>query len=326
MQALVSEKIDGKIRTQLKNLELPSLSAGEVLIKSEYSSLNYKDALAITGTGPIFKSLPMIGGIDVAGTVEKSNDPKVKVGDFVVVTGCGLGETHNGGYGQYVIENATNVVLRPSHLSSRESMIYGTAGFTAALCLERMIHNGQTPEMGPILVTGASGGVGQFAVRFFTEAGFQVHAVTGKHALASRLEQLGAKKVIFTSQLELGSRPLESICYGGIVDNVGGKTLAGLISHVQLWGNVACVGLAESAELHTTVMPMILRGVTLLGISSNNTPWPLRQKIWTRLGGDLKPENLESFVSQTVQLNDLLSAAQDMLARKTYGRTLVQHT
>jgi NADPH2:quinone reductase len=205
-------------------------------------------------------------------------------------------------------------------------MIYGTAGFTAALCLERMTHNGQTPEMGPILVTGASGGVGQFAVSFFTTAGFEVHAVTGKHALAPRLEQLGAKKVIFTSQLELGQRPLESIRYGGIVDNVGGKTLAGLMSHVQLWGNVACVGLAESAELHTTVMPMILRGVTLLGISSNNTPWALRQKIWDRLGGDLKPEKLESFVSQTVQLKDLLVTAHDMLTRKTHGRILVQHT
>jgi NADPH2:quinone reductase len=204
-------------------------------------------------------------------------------------------------------------------------MIYGTAGFTAALCLERMLHNGQTPEMGPILVTGASGGVGQFAVSFFCHAGFEVHAVTGKHALAARLEKLGAKKVVFTSQLELGQRPLESTRYGGIVDNVGGKTLAGLISQVQLWGNVACVGLAESAELHTTVLPMILRGVTLLGISANNTPWPLRQKIWSRLAGDLKPDNLESFVTQTVQLKDLLVAAQDMLARKTHGRTIVQH-
>lgn len=324
MRCLQTQFENKKISTTVCEVSLRDLQDGEVLICNEYSSLNYKDALGVTGSGQIFKTFPIIGGIDAAGTVAASRSPSFKKGDFVLVTGCGLGETHDGGYAEYVIENASNVVLRPTHLSAREAMIYGTAGFTAALCLERMIQNGQNPEKGPILVTGATGGVGQFAISFFSKAGYEVHALTGKRELAARLTEVGAKKVIFTSQLELGERALESIRYGGAIDNIGGPTLSRLLATTQLWGNVCSVGLADSAELKTTVMPFILRGVSLLGVSSNNTPQNLRLKIWDRLASDLKPDHLETFVTEVIPLDDITAKAEQMLSRQSHGRILTR--
>lgn len=323
MKCLQTQFENKKISTSVREVKLRDLQDGEVLIHNEYSSLNYKDALGVTGRGQIFKTFPIIGGIDAAGTIEDSRDANFKKGDFVLITGCGLGETHNGGYAEFVIENAKNVVLRPTHLSAREAMIYGTAGFTAALCLERMTQNNQTPEMGPLLVTGATGGVGQFAISFFSKAGYEVHALTGKRELANRLTEIGAKKVIFTSQLELGERPLESIRYGGAIDNIGGPTLSRLLATTQLWGNVCSIGLADSAELKTTVMPFILRGVSLLGVSSNNAPQNLRLKIWDRLASDLKPDHLEIFVTEVIQLDDITAKSEQMLARQSHGRILV---
>lgn len=323
MKALLSTEKLNAVFTQVVDHAVPEPKQGQVLIKAEYSSINFKDALAVTGKGKIFKALPLIGGIDVSGTVEASKAPNIKKGDYVLITGCGLGETHDGGYSQYVVDYAQNVITRNKNLSAREAMIYGTAGFTAALCLERLLQNGQTPEMGPILVTGATGGVGQFAITFFSKMGFEVHALTSKRELVSRLKEIGAKEVIFTSQLTLGDRPLETVRYGGAVDSLGGTTLSKILAHVQLWGNVASVGLADTFQLQSTVMPFILRGVSLIGISSNNTPLALRQKIWQRLANDLKPANLESYVNETVGLNDVLNVAQRMLSRQTYGRTLV---
>jgi acrylyl-CoA reductase (NADPH) len=321
--AKINNKESAKIKTTLVNAEPRALKTGEVLIACEYSSINFKDALAVTGKGQIFQSLPLVGGIDMSGTVTESKDPNFKPGDYVLVTGCDLGSNHDGGYSEYVIESAANVVPRSAHLSSREAMIYGTAGFTAALCLERLLQNGQTPEMGPILITGATGGVGQFAIQFFSQSGFEVHALTGKREMGDRLLSLGAKKIIFTSQLDLSDRPLAAIQYGGAVDNIGGATLAKIMAHTQLWGNIACVGLAESEKLNTTVMPLILRGISLIGISSNNTPRALRLKIWDRLATDLKPKNLESFVSSVVGLDEVVATAEKMLARETHGRILV---
>lgn len=323
MRALRTFKQNNNIATEIQSLDIPTPNEGEVLIQAEYSSLNYKDALGITGKGQIFKKLPITGGIDVSGTIKKSNDSKFKVGDPVLVTGCGLGETHDGGYSEIVLESAHNTVRRPGHLSAREAMIYGTAGFTAALCVERMIQNGQTIDMGPILITGASGGVGQFAISFLSKLGFEVHALTSKQELAPHLTKIGAHQVIFTSQLELGTRALETVRFGGAIDNLGGESLALLLAHINLWGNVACVGLAASYELKTTVMPLILRGVSLLGISSNNTPKDLRLKIWQRLATDLKPKNIETFVSEVIGLEDIFSRAEKMLARQTQGRTLI---
>lgn len=324
MKVLRTHEENKKITTRMAELPPRALNSGEVLINVEYSSLNYKDALGVTGQGRIFKTLPLIGGIDAAGTVKESQDERFKKGDFVLITGGGLGETHDGGYSEFVIENANNVILRPTHLSAREAMIYGTAGFTAALCIERLIQNGQKPEMGPLFITGASGGVGQFAIHFFAKLGFEVHAFTGKRELVASLSEIGAHKVIFTSQLELGERPLESIRYGGGVDNLGGKTLSRLLAHTALWGNIACVGLAESAELHTTVMPFILRGVSLIGISSNNAPRNLRLKIWDRLASDLKPPKLENFVSNVIRLDEVVETAEKMLSRQTHGRIIVE--
>ncbi|MCB0350073.1 MAG: YhdH/YhfP family quinone oxidoreductase [Bdellovibrionales bacterium] len=324
MRSLRSTKNEKKVTTSLVDQGIPNLKNDQILIRAEYSSLNYKDALGVTGKGQIFKVLPITGGIDVAGTVEKSNSPRFNKGEKVLITGCGLGETRDGGYSEYVVDHEKNVVKIPAGLSTRDVMIYGTAGFTAALCVERMMQNGQIPEMGPILVTGASGGVGQFAVSFFSQLGFEVHALTSKQKLISHLKKIGANEVILTSQFELGNKPLESVRFGGAVDNLGGDTLSRILAHTQLWGNVACVGLAASHELHTTVMPLILRGVSLLGISSNNTNWDLRIKIWQRLSSDLKPKDLDSFISDTIGLNEIVSTAENMIAQKTYGRTIVK--
>jgi NADPH2:quinone reductase len=202
-------------------------------------------------------------------------------------------------------------------------MILGTAGFTAGLALKRLLQNGQTPSIGPLLVTGASGGVGQFAIELFTRSGFEVWALTGKTHLHDRLKELGAKRVLSFDDVPLSSKPLDRGLLGGIVDNLGGAFLAGILPQVRLWGNIACVGLASGHELNTTVLPFILRGVSLIGVSSNNTPRPLREKIWQSLSGDLKPKNLEKYVSQVVGLEDVLATASDMLARKTHGRVLV---
>ncbi len=323
MKAIYVREKNGLLSASVETVETPNIKDGEVLIKAEYSGLNYKDALGVTGRASIYKKMPIIAGIDVAGEVSASKDPRFQPGDPVVVTGCGLGETHDGGYAEFVVERADLVVKRPKPLSAREAMIYGTAGFTACLAVARMQQNGQTPEMGPIVVTGASGGVGQFAVQFFSQKKYQVWAVSGKPAMRERLLKLGAVKVLAPSDLEPATRPLEKVRFGGVVDNVGGKLLAGLIPQVELWGNVACIGLAEGAELHTTVMPLILRGVSLLGISSNNTTWPLRLKIWQSLAEEFK-SSLDAFVSGEMALEELIPTAHQMLARETTGRYLLK--
>lgn len=325
MKALRTYQNDSKkIITLLEGQERPFLTEGQVLIEARYSSLNYKDALGITGTGLIFKKFPLIGGIDVAGIVVESKDPRFKNGDPVLVTGCGLGETHDGGYSTWVVEDANVVVPLPPKLTLRQAMIYGTAGFTAALCAERMIHNGQTKEMGPILVSGASGGVGQFAVSLLSKLGFEVWALSGKPQLHDHLRTLGARKVLSSSELSLSSKPLDKIQLGGAIDNIGGKFLAGILPQINLWGNVACVGLAESSELNTTVMPMILRGVSLLGISSNNTPLSQRFRIWNLLASDWRLDHLENFVTEEIELERVLSTAEKMLSRNSHGRYIVK--
>ncbi len=320
MKALLTDRQ----RTRLEDIPTPDLEAGEILLRSEYSSLNYKDALGVTGKGAIFKSFPLVGGIDVAGQVVQSRSNRFQEGDRVLITGCGLGETHNGGYAEFVKEHESAVVTIPPGLDSREAMIYGTAGFTACLALERMVQNGQAPEMGPILVTGASGGVGQFALHFFNARGFETIALTGKPELHHHLQNIGAQKVMAPEELDLSQKPLNKARYGGVVDNVGGRFLSALMAQVNLWGNVACIGLADNHELHASVMPFILRGVSLLGTSSNNTPRPLREKIWTSLAGPMKPTNMDVFLSDTIGLEEVENRAHEMLARKTHGRTLVK--
>jgi len=309
---------------KLQQLTLNDLTPGEVVVEVYYSSVNYKDALAATGRGRIMKSFPLNGGIDAAGVVRESTDPRFTPGQKILVNGMGIGENFDGGYSELLRVHADSVVPLPDGLTLRESMILGTAGFTAALALERMEANGQSPEKGPILVTGASGGVGSFAVQLFAQKGYEVHAASGKHEAIKYLKELGASVVIPPEELNLGTRPLEKVRYGGAVDNVGGKLLSQVLAHVQLWGNVASIGMAAGANFETTVMPFILRGVSLLGTSSNNTPMPLRQELWKRLAGPWKPKNLEQILARTVELKDLMPAFDDLMHRRVHGRIIVQ--
>ncbi len=306
-------------------VEVPTdeLTAGEVVIRAEWSGVNFKDALGVTGRAPIYKRFPINAGIDVAGRVESSSDRRIKAGDAVLVNGMGLGETHDGGFAQVVRVSADWVVPMPEGLDAREAMVLGTAGFTAALALHRMEVNGQSPDQGPIAVTGATGGVGSAAIAMLKRRGYRVVAVSGRPEHEAYLRALGADEVSTPEALALGTRPLESTRFGGVIDNVGGPVLAGLIRHVNLWGNVAAVGNAASPAFDATVFPLILRGVSLLGASSGNCPMPLRTSIWQRLGADLRPPSLDRIVSRVVPLAEVVPACATLMNRTALGRVLV---
>jgi acrylyl-CoA reductase (NADPH) len=308
----------------IESLELRPPDEGEVLIRVAYSSINYKDALAGTGKGQILRHFPLTGGIDAAGEVVESSDRRFKPGDPVIVTGYELSVSQDGGYAEYLTCSADWVVPLPTGLSLKESMVLGTAGFTAALALHRMEVNGQRPDMGPILVTGATGGVGSFAVNIFDGEGYQVTAVTGKAEQHAYLEHLGAQDVIGREQVKTGRHALERGSWGGAVDNVGGEMLAGITRTVKPWGNIASIGLAGGHELSTTVMPFILRGVSLLGINSSGCPYAIREEIWQRLATDLKPRQLDEIVTRNVSLEALPETFDEMLAGKILGRVLVE--
>ena len=310
-------------RAGIESLALDDLSPGEVVIKTAFSSVNYKDALAGTGQGKILRNSPLNGGIDVAGHVVVSTDPKFKEGDAVLCTGCGLSETRDGGYGEYARLESAWVVPLPSGLSLRESMILGTAGFTAGLALYRMQQNGQAPALGPIAVTGATGGVGSLAIAVFSRAGYEVHAVSGKLDQADYLRRLGASQVIARDGIGT-SRPMDSTRFGGALDNVGGPMLAGLLAQTAAYGNVASCGLAGSHALATTVMPFIIRGVSLLGIASAGTARPIRDAVWERLSADWKPADLASVCTREIALDGLPEVFGKMLAGGSLGRTIVE--
>jgi NADPH2:quinone reductase len=307
----------------IEELELSPPDKGEVLIRVQYSSINYKDALAGTGKGKIIRHFPLTGGIDGAGEIAQSNDRRFKEGDQVIVTGYELSATADGGYAEYLKVPADWVIPLPDGLTPAQSMALGTAGFTAGLALHRMENNGQRPDMGPIVVTGASGGVGCFAVNIFDGEGFEVHAVTGKMEQHGYLEHLGAQEVLGREKITTPHHALERGEWGGAVDNVGGEMLSSITCRVKPWGNIAAIGLAGGHELNTTVMPFILRGVSLLGINSSGCPYDIRLEIWQRLATDLKPRHLEDIVQQTVALEQLPETFDRMLAGQIYGRTLV---
>ena len=300
------------------------LSPGEVLVRAAYSSVNYKDALAGTGQGKILRQFPLNGGIDVAGHVVASTDPAFREGDAVLCTGGGLSETRDGGYSELVRLEARNTIALPPGLNLRESMVLGTAGFTAALALYRMLQNDQRPESGPIVVTGATGGVGMLGIDIFSRAGFEVHAISGKPEHSDFLAALGASKVIPRRELSWGQRPLEAASWAGALDNVGGETLAGLTRVIQPYGNIASCGMAGGHELATTVMPFIIRGVSLLGIASAGTARHIREAIWQRLGSDWKPANLDRIATREVSLDGLHEVFPTMLAGDSFGRTIVK--
>lgn len=311
-------------RAGIEQMRADELSPGEVLVKVAYSSVNYKDALAGSGKGKILRTFPLNGGIDVAGYVAASTDPAFKEGDQVLCTGCGLSETRDGGYAQYARLESKWTIPLPAGLTLREAMALGTAGFTAALSLFQMVRNGQTPEMGPIVVTGATGGVGSLAIDILTCAGFEAHAITGKVDQFDYLIGLGAKQCIAREGLHWGQRPLETARWAGAIDNVGGDMLAGLSRVIHPYGNIASCGLAASADLATTVMPFIIRGLSLLGIASAGTARPIREQVWERLSGDWKPAHLEKIANREVALADIPTVFDTMLAGKSLGRTVVK--
>lgn len=311
-------------RAGIEPMRVDELSPGEILVKTAYSSVNYKDALAGTGQGKILRQFPLNGGIDVAGYVAESTDPAFKEGDQVLCTGCGLSETRDGGYAEYTRLESKWAIPLPAGLTLRESMAIGTAGFTAALSLLQMVRNGQTPEMGPIVVTGATGGVGSLAIDILTRAGFEAHAITGKVEQFDYLIGLGAKQCIARKELYWGQRPLETARWAGAIDNVGGDMLAGLTRVIRPYGNIASCGLAASAELATTVMPFILRGLSLLGVASAGTARPIREQVWEHLAGDWKPAHLADIANREVDLIDIPTVFATMLAGNSLGRTVVK--
>ncbi len=310
-------------RAGIESIALDDLNPGEVVIKTAYSSVNFKDALAGTGEGKILRKFPLVGGIDVAGHVVASTNAAFKEGDAVLVTGCGLSETRDGGYAQYARLESRWVIALPTGLSLRESMILGTAGFTAALALYRMRDNRQTPELGPLAVTGATGGVGSLAVDIFTRAGFEVHTISGKADQADYLKTLGATQVLGREALA-SSRPMESTRFGGGLDNVGGSMLASLLAQTAPYGNVATAGLVATADLPTTVMPFIIRGVSLLGVASAGTARDIRDDIWRHLADDWKPAHLETICQREITLDGLPEVFAGMLSGQSFGRTLVK--
>ncbi|MDR7098779.1 putative YhdH/YhfP family quinone oxidoreductase [Lysobacter niabensis] len=309
-------------RSGIETISLDDLAPGEVVIKTAYSSVNFKDALAGTGQGKILRRFPLVGGIDVAGHVVASSDSGFKEGDAVLVTGCGLSETRDGGYAEYARLESKWVIPLPAGLSLRESMILGTAGFTAALALYRMKDNRQTPELGPLAVTGATGGVGSLAVDIFSRAGFEVHAVSGKPDHADYLKEIGASEVLGRDALGT-TRSMESARFGGGLDNVGGNMLASLLAQTTPYGNVASAGLAASAELPTSVMPFIIRGVSLVGVASAGTARDIREAVWQHLATDWKPRHLDRICTREITLAQLPGVFATMLTGGSFGRTLV---
>ena len=312
------------IIAKFQEVSIEDLTEGDVVIKVSWSGINYKDALAGTGKGQILRQYPLNGGIDLAGKVVSSEDKRYKEGDLVLVCGCGLSETADGGYAQYARVCADCVVPLPTGMSEREAMGIGTAGFTAALAVMRMEQMGQNPDLGPVVVTGATGGVGSFAIDMLASKGYDITAFTGKTDHYDYLRALGASDFIDRNTLEMSGHPLDKALWGGAVDSVGGDTLAWLCSTVKPFGNIASIGLAGGYKLETTVMPFILRGVSLIGINSIEMPTEMRNRAWERLGDDLKPRHLDKIVTREIEFEALPDVFDEYLTASVMGRTVVK--
>ena len=311
------------IAGRVTEMSLDDLSAGGVVIKTAYSSVNYKDALAATGAGKIMRRFPLVGGIDVAGTVESSADARFTKGQPVLVTGYDLGVNHDGGYAQYARVPAEWVVPIPAGLTPLDAMTIGTAGFTAALSVVEMERNGLKPGAGPVIVTGATGGVGSVAVGILAALGHQVTALTGKDDQHDFLRSLGATDVLSRHTLQMGTKPLEKSQWAGAVDPVGGDTLAWLTRTMNYGGCIASSGLTGGTDLETTVLPFILRGVKLLGIDSVMCPMAPRLEVWKRLATDMKPRHLAA-IAHEVTLVELPAVFPELLKGAARGRTVVK--
>ena len=319
-----SENGKSTITAGFEQLSINDLTEGEVVIKVSYSDINYKDALAATGEARILRHYPLVSGIDLSGVVESSLDERFKAGDKVLVCGAQLSEIYDGGYAEYARMKADSVVPLPAGISLRDAMALGTAGYTAAIAVQRMEDNGQIPERGPIVVTGATGGVGSFAINMLSGLGYEVLAFTGKPEQESYLNKIGASKLLLRNEIDMsGKKPMEKAQWGGAVDSVGGDTLAWLTRTIVPWGNIASIGLAGGIGLETTVMPFILRGVSLLGINSIEMPLYVRDRAWQRLASDLKPSQLSLIAPRTIAFDDLPDAFDDYIEGKVTGRTVV---
>lgn len=321
---VIDQDENRKVVSRLKTLEPEQLDAGEVLIRVSYSSINYKDALAATGAGKIIRRFPCVGGIDLSGMVVESSDARFEAGDKVIATSFDIGVAHHGGYAEYARVPAGWVVPLPAGLDLFEAMALGTAGFTAALGIVRMEDNGLAPSNGPVVVTGATGGVGGLAIDMLARLGYHVVALTGKESESDYLRMLGAAEIKLRSSIEFDKvRPLEASQWAGAVDNVGGQILHWVLATMKQAGTVASIGNAASFNINTTVFPFILRGVSLLGIDSGYMGFPTRQRVWERLATDLKPSHLAE-VTRSIDLDALPTAFGDFIAGKVKGRTVVR--
>ncbi|MCL4129904.1 UNVERIFIED_CONTAM: hypothetical protein GTU68_042458 [Idotea baltica] len=319
----LSETDTKTISGRLETNSIDQIDAGQLVVRVAYSSVNYKDALAATGKGKIIRDFPLIGGIDLAGTVHVSKDDRFKPGDEVIVTGNGIGERFDGGYTEFCRVEGDWTVSLPDGMDLYTSMALGTAGFTAAQAIHRLEHNGLTPDDGEVLVTGATGGVGSFAINMLSQRGYAVAALTGKLDQAGALKRLGATNVISRHDLEMGTKPLERAQYAAAIDNAGGQILSWLTRVIKPRGGIASIGMAGGAELTSTVMPFILRGINLFGIASSSAPMDERKIVWDRLASDLRPRDLHAIVTETIQLDQLQSTFDAMMAGTHVGRTVV---
>jgi putative YhdH/YhfP family quinone oxidoreductase len=315
---------EGKsVRTDLVDMTFDQLDPGEVVVRVEYSTVNYKDALSATGAGRIIRRFPCVGGIDLAGVVESSESPDFRPGDKVIAHAYEIGVSHHGGYAQKARVPAAWLVPLPPGMSTFDAMTHGTAGFTAALAIQRMQHDGLEPSLGPVLVNGATGGVGLVAIEILAKLGYHVVAVTGKAKDEALLREVGAKEVLIRGQFEMTEKPLGPETYAGAVDNLGGEMLSWLTRVMKVGGTIASVGLAQGWEVKTTVMPFILRGVSLLGIDSVNCPMTLRRELWRRLAAEWRCSHLPRHC-RTVSFGDLPSVFDAYIKGQVTGRTVVQ--
>ncbi len=315
---------DGEVVAGFQELSLDDLTEGNVVVRVSHSTINYKDALAATGMGKILRRYPLNGGIDLAGVVVSSEDAEFQPGTEVLVNGCGLGETVDGGYSEFARVDSKSLVPIPEGMTPAQAMQIGTAGYTAALAIHRMEQNGQTPDQGAIVVTGATGGVGSIAIDMLSGRGYEVAAVTGKATEEAYLREIGAGRILLRDQLDLGKRPMEKTLWAGAIDNLGGDFLTWLTRTVGYGGNIASIGLAASPALHTTVLPFILRAVCLLGINSVDTPRDLRRAVWARIGSDLKPRHLDAIGHRMIGFDELPDAFQAYIDGQVTGRVVVE--
>ncbi|MFA1713965.1 acryloyl-CoA reductase [Peribacillus frigoritolerans] len=323
--ALVVNKQDDQFTVNIQQLSLDDLPQGEVLIRVHYSGVNYKDSLAAIPNGNIVSSYPIIPGIDMAGVVVSSEDSRFKEGDEVIATSYGIGVSQSGGYSQFARVPADWIVPLPDGLTMKEAMIIGTAGFTAALSVLRLEENNLTPGQGSVLVTGATGGVGSFAVSILSKLGYTVEASTGKESEHGYLKAIGAATIVSREDVYDGKlRALGKQKWSGAVDPVGGEPLASVLSQIKYGGAVAVSGLTAGTSLPATVFPFILRGVNLLGIDSVNCPMDTRLKVWHRLATDFKLEDLEQLVQQEITLEELPGVLPTLLKGEARGRTIVK--